>query len=274
MVKKATSSTSANEQNDVKAVNVIPPEMVLIPAGDLIMGISDEQIQRLVDREEWAEEWYNRDLFLVEQPQHRLHLPAYEIARAPVTNIEYYQFVWETGHRVPRAWIGFAYLEGTEQHPVTGVSRLDALAYCKWLSDILGSEYRLPSEAEWERAARGDDARIYPWGNEFDPWRCNTAASGRRSTSRVGEYSPGGDSPWGVVDLSGNVWEWTSSLLKPYPYQPDDGREDPDGGGEYVIRGGAWYYSHKLARCSCRESARPDYVSPSLGFRLARSINP
>jgi formylglycine-generating enzyme required for sulfatase activity len=248
-----------------------PPEMILIPQDEFIMGIHDEQIYRLVAREEWAIEWYEKDMFLVEQPQHIIELPAFEIGHYPVTNAEYHQFIWSTGYRVPRDWIGFHYLEGTGDHPVAGVSRQDALAYCKWLGQQTGQEYRLPTEAEWERAARGNDDRMYPWGEDFDPWRCNTLEGGKHGTTSVGEYSPSGDSPLGVADMAGNIYEWTSNRLHPYPYYSDDGREDLNGSGVCVIRGGAWYYSHKLARCTAREGVLPTFVSPALGFRLART---
>jgi formylglycine-generating enzyme required for sulfatase activity len=151
------------------------------------------------------------------------------------------------------------------------VARADALEYCRWLHAQTGLAYRLPTEAEWEQAARGDDGRIYPWGNEFDPWRCNTVESGKRRTTEAGEYSPAGDSPFGLADIAGNVWEWTSSKLQPYPYRPEDGREDPRGSGKFAVRGGAWYYSRKLARCSSREGVLENYISPALGFRLART---
>ncbi|MCI0520739.1 MAG: formylglycine-generating enzyme family protein [Chloroflexi bacterium] len=259
---------------------VKPPEMATIPAGGFIMGTSDDQIRSLVIREEdWALEWYEKSLFSTEQPQHDVALPTYELARFPVTNAEYHQFIWETGHRVPRGWIGFHFAESTAEHPVVGVSMKDALAYCQWLNNKFtksngGSDrpFRLPSEAEWEKASRGQDDRLYPWGDEFDPWRCNTVESGKRGTTARGEYSPGGDSAWGVIDMAGNVWEWTASLHQPYPYDPGDGREDVNTMGTYVIRGGAWYYSHKLSRCSAREGALPTFLSPALGFRLARSI--
>jgi len=251
------------------------PEMIIIPEGEFIMGISNDQVWELYNREEeWAIEWYERDLFRVEQPQHRLHLPAYEIGKYPVTNAEYHLFIWNTGYRVPKGWIGFRHPESQENHPVVGVSKIDALAYCEWLSGETGIKYRLPTEAEWEKAARGDDDRLYPWGSDFDPWRCNTSDSGKRSTTPVGEYAPSGDSPWGLCDMAGNVWEWTASRMKPYPYRPDDGREEPGEGDNWVIRGGAWYYSHKLARCTAREGAVATFASPSLGFRLARSITP
>lgn len=247
------------------------PEMVMVPEGQFLMGTSNEHVRILLRREDWAIEWFEKELFKTEQPQHRVTLPAYELGRYAVTNFEYHTFIWETGHRVPKEWIGFSYPEAESDYPVTGVSMLDALAYIQWLNHKTGLTFRLPSEAEWERAARGDEGRIYPWGNEFDPWRCNTVESGKRGVTEVGIYSPSGDSPYGAADMSGNVWEWTSSLLKPYPYKPDDGREVPEAPGNRVVRGGSWYYSRKLARCATREGAQPNFISPTLGFRLARS---
>jgi formylglycine-generating enzyme required for sulfatase activity len=247
------------------------PEMVLIPEGEFIMGTSDDQVRDLVYKEEWAEEWYDKDLFQIEQPQHIVYLQAFEIARRPITNIEYHQFVWGTGYRVPKEWIGFHYPEALAEHPVVGVSKEDALAYCDWLNKQTNSKYRLPTEAEWECASRGDDDRLYPWGNEFDPWRCNTVESGKRGTTAVGIYSPSGDSSFGMIDMSGNVWEWTASLMMPYPYDANDGREAQQSKAKWVIRGGSWYYSRKLARCSAREGAIQTFTSAALGFRLART---
>jgi formylglycine-generating enzyme required for sulfatase activity len=254
----------------IKRHQVKMPDMVSVPEGQVLLGTSDDQVLELLQKEDWAEEWYDRELFTIEQPQHVVGVSAFQIARYPVSNSDYHHFIWTTGYRVPREWIGFRFTEGLENHPVTGVSRLDVLAYIHWLNEKLGAHFRLPTEAEWERAARGDDDRIYPWGNDFDPWRCNTMESGKRGTTSNGEYSPSGDSPWQVNDMAGNVWEWTNSVLKPYPYDPQDGREDPKSNGEYVIRGGSWYYSRKLSRCSCREGAVSTFFSPSLGFRLAR----
>jgi formylglycine-generating enzyme required for sulfatase activity len=253
------------------------PDLVTISAGSFIMGISDDLVEHLVWRDEWAAEWYEKDMFMVEQPEHRLPLPAFEIARYPVTNFEYHKFVWATGYRVPRGWLKFQYVEGTDTHPVVGISYEDTLEYCKWINKMLGpgpggSLYRLPTEAEWERAARGDDGRLFPWGDEFDPWRCNTVEGGKRGTTACGEYSPIGDSPWGLSDMAGNVYEWTASRLSPYPYDPADGREAPGCAGTFVIRGGAWYYSSKLARCTAREGVMATFVSSSLGFRLARTV--
>jgi formylglycine-generating enzyme required for sulfatase activity len=250
------------------------PAMVEIPAGEFLMGTSSDNIKQLQLKEsDWAYDWSDNDLFAAEQPQHVVRLPAFEIGQFPVTNLEYHTFIWDSGHRIPRSWTGFTFPEDAEAHPVAGVSKLDAEAYIAWLNQKTGENFRLPTEAEWELAARGTDGRIYPWGNTFDPWRCNTAESIKKGTTLVGTYSPGGDSIYGVADMVGNVWEWTQSLFLPYPYRPNANREEVKPNGRYVVRGGAWYYTRKLARCSVREGALPGHVSPSLGFRLARSFS-
>jgi toxoflavin biosynthesis protein ToxD len=266
MAKLLSVNSRITKRRGIKA-----PQMIVVPQGVAILGTSDEQVEELLRKEHWAVEWYDHDLFMIEQPQHYVEMSAFEIARYPVTNEEYHQFIWQTGYRVPKEWVGFRYPDSMQNHPVIGVSRTDALKYIEWLNKQLEANYRLPTEVEWERAARGDDERLYPWGIDFDPWRCNTLESGKRGTTENGEYSPGGDSPFGVNDMCGNVWEWTASLLMPYPYNPEDGRERPNDPGKYAIRGGSWYYSRKLARCSCREGAISTFTSPSLGFRLARN---
>jgi formylglycine-generating enzyme required for sulfatase activity len=250
------------------------PAMIAIPAGEFLMGTSDDNIMQLQLKEsDWAYEWSDNGLFAAEQPQHRIALPEYEIAKYPVTNTEYHAFIWDAGYRLPRDWTGFTFPADTESHPVVGISKIDAEAYVEWLNKKTGMIFRLPTEAEWERAARGDDGRIFPWGNTFDPWRCNTAESIKKGTTPVGSYSPGGDSPCGVADMVGNVWEWTQSLFLPYPFNSHDDVDGSKARGRYVVRGGAWYYSRKLARCTSREGMVPYYLSPSIGFRLARSID-
>ena len=247
-----------------------PPEMVTIPGGKFDMGTSPDQIYQLLSREDWAQEWFDKDLFEVEQPYHSVEVAEFDICRFPVTNQDYFFFVWESGYRAPRGWFGLHFPDGKGDHPVVGVSIKDTQAYIDWLNKKTKETYRLPNEAEWEKASRGPDGRIYPWGNEFDPWRCNTDESGKRSTTSIGIYSPGGDSIYGISDIIGNVFEWTSSLLLPYPFDPAQPTQ-PGQPVRCVVRGGAWYYSQKLARCACREGVLPDYVSPALGFRLARS---
>lgn len=253
-------------------VSIPLPIMVEVPEGEFIMGTSDEQVMQLYWKEDWAQEWHEDGMFRVEQPQHYVFLPPFEIGKYPVTNSEYYRFVFQSNYKLPKHWIGFRFAEGTENHPVTGISKLDAEAYCNWLSKGTRREYRLATEAEWEKAARGFDGRIFPWGDEFDPWRCNTLESGLEGTSSVDVYIPAGLSPLGVADMVGNVFEWTSSRLLPYPFDPEPppiGKERP----RYVVRGGAWYYTRRLARCASRESYVEDYISPAVGFRLARSLD-
>ena len=214
-------------------------KMVYIPGGDLLMG-SDEGRNN-------------------EGPAHVVHVDALYVDRYPVTNEEYKRFVDATGYSVPCydvAWAEpYAYNwdaekrippEGRERHPVVLVSWEDARAYAAWAGK------RLPTEAEWEWAARGADGRRWPWGNGFIEGRCNTKESGTSGTTPVDQYSPDGDSPWGAGDMVGNVWEWTKSLFRPYPYDANDGRESQEAAGWRVLRGGSWRNDLDRARCTAR----------------------
>lgn len=254
-----------------EGINIDKPKMISVPTGWFWMGIPDKKVQKLYTEVDWAREWYEKGMFRSEQPITKVHLKAYEIGKFPVTNLDYYQFIWKASYRVPKGWVGFRFAEGYDLHPVVGITHKDAESYCEWLSSMTGSKYRLPTEAEWERAAAGIDCRIYPWGDTFDPWRCNTLDSGKNGTTAVGSYSPAGDSAVGCVDMAGNIYEMTSDKLYPYPY----GEVPPNAERElrYVIRGGAFYYSHKLARCAAREGAPPDYTSPAIGFRIVREVD-
>ena len=163
---------------------------------------------------------------------------------------------------------------------MVGVSWHDAMAYCRWLADLTGDPVRLPSEAEWEKGARGTDGRTYPWGDRWDTTRCNTVESGRGDTTSVRDH-PTGASPYGVLDVAGNVWEWTRTLLGtdrehpdyPYPYDRSDGREDESAGGDVfrVLRGGAYGYPAHWSRCASRDWGRPLGASEYLGFRVCIS---
>jgi toxoflavin biosynthesis protein ToxD len=133
---------------------------------------------------------------------------------------------------------------------------------------------RLPSEAEWEKAARGVDGREFPWEGEFDPDKANVEMNVGH-TSAVGCF-PKGESPYGLQDLSGNVWEWTDSIYKEYPYDPADGREDLKVEKEVsrVLRGGAFNNIHSYARCACRGGIGPDFRDWDMGFRVVVGASP
>jgi formylglycine-generating enzyme required for sulfatase activity len=238
------------------------PEMIHIPAGKFWMGSNPK------DEKAWDDE----------RPQHRLYLLDYYLAKTPVTNAQYAVFVRATGHELPSHWEGGKIPDGKDDHPVVYVSWHDAVAYCSWLAEATGRPYRLPSEAEWEKGARGTDGRIYPWGNVWDKDKCNTSEGNRGSTTPVGAY-PQGASPYGLLDMSGNVWEWTSSLWGTdffnsdfkYPYDPKDGRENLQASDKIrrVLRGGAFLSSQKYARCASRNHYNPISRFRYDGFRVA-----
>jgi formylglycine-generating enzyme required for sulfatase activity len=234
-------------------------DMVAIPAGEFIMGEGDEQ--------------------------HRVSVDGFKISKYPVTNMQYQTFVAATGHPAPGHWPGGAYPPNRSNHPVVNVSWHDAVAYCRWLSQATGKECRLPTEAEWEKAARGglvlSDGRAnplprrkYPWGDEFDPKRLNIKIGEEQigDTSPVGIYL-GGASPYGIMDMSGNVWEWCSSLYRDYPYHLDDGREDLEADGRRVLRGGSWIgHDEGFARCAFRyRAASPSDFDDRSGLRVVVS---
>jgi formylglycine-generating enzyme required for sulfatase activity len=248
------------------------PEMVAIPAGPFLMGSTDDDPAADDDG----------------KPQHRVKLSEYHIGKYPVTNQEYQAFIQDSDQAPPGIWDGDQYPEGKGDHPVVYVTWYDAQAYCQWLSEKTGKAYRLPTEAEWEKAARGGlpspevgggaggGGFIYPWGDEWDPAKCNTEESGVGDTTPVGQYSPEGDSPYGCADMAGNVWEWCADWFDEDAYKNrEDGVQDPQGpeGGDYrVLRGGSYYNDHTIARAACRDWHDPLYdFDDYLGFRVAAS---
>jgi formylglycine-generating enzyme required for sulfatase activity len=174
--------------------------------------------------------------------------------------------------------------QARENNPVVHVSWHDARAYCEWLNTNHigelpeGYHYRLPSEAEWEKAARGSQGLEWPWGNDFNPSCCNSRESGQSHTVRVDAHSPRGDSPYGAADMCGNTWEWTNTLWGEdrhhpafvYPYRGDDGRENLQAGEDIyrIIRGGSYKDDRKGARAACRDLDPPCSSFSNLGFRI------
>ena len=220
--------------------------MLLIPAGPFIQG-SDE--------------------FDIEAPRRVVELPAFWIDRYPVTSAAYVVFVDATGHGAPPDWPGGRPDPGKLDHPVERVSWHDATAYADWAGK------RLPTEAEWEKAARGTDGRRWPWGDNFDEARCIAWDHARvldMTTVPVDSY-PTGASPFGVEQLAGNVEEWVADEFRAYPGSAH--RSPAADGGLRVVRGGSWFYTQEHARCAYRRGLPPEFTgweqAGGPGFRCA-----
>jgi formylglycine-generating enzyme required for sulfatase activity len=207
--------------------------------------------------------------FSDEKPQSSVTLAAFQVAKHPVTVAEYAAFVRQSNHRIPPpgGTLSWTAQQQRPDHPVVLVTWSDARAYAAWLALLTGQHWRLPTEAEWEKAARGTDGRIYPWGNAWDKTRANTGDGGPNGTTPVGTY-PTGASPYGAQDMAGNVWQWCTSLYRVYPYRANDGRENPDAPGARILRGGSWGSNPQGARAACRHNIEPGNVNVSHGFRL------
>ena len=224
------------------------PAWITIPEGEFWMG----------------SEKGNKD----EKPIHRLDLPTFRISRVPITNSQYGIYVADTKANPPEDWRGGEIPKGMEKHPVVNVSWHDAIGYCRWLSEKTGQTITLPSEAEWEKAARGpamgsDSQREYPWGKSWEELHANTSELGLSETTPVGLFIQGA-SPYGALDLSGNVYEWTRTIWDAekysYPYRLDDGRESIGEDAEQsprVVRGGSWINDLRHARCASRPGRPP-----------------
>lgn len=263
------------------SLNTLPPA-VSIPAGEFVMGAEQGQEDQ--------------------RPVHRVCLDAYDIAVHPVTVGQYGRFVRETGYRVPDiyeipmivagggrereqafrgvaapyAWPQESPPDDRTDHPVTLVRWEDATAYCGWLSSVIGRFVRLPSEAEWERAARGlEGAGPYPWGAELDPARANylsdPARRDRAGTTPVTRFAP---NSLGLHDMVGNVWEWVSDWYASdyYTASPEENPRGPQRGAMRVVRGGGWPTSDPdMLTVSYRHTVPPDTYSYSIGFRFVIS---
>lgn len=244
------------------------PNTILIPAGPFLMGSDDDDDN--------------------EAPQHEIDLPIYHIGKYPITNREYAEFIKRTRYEPPERpnWDLREPPEGKLDHPVAGVSWLDAVAYCQWLSEETGRSYRLPTEAEWEKAASWADGQkcLHPWGDVFDANNCNSKEAALNDTTPAGSYSPQGDSFYGCADMMGNVQEWTSTLWGsserenyfPYPYQANDGREDLEASHLHfvlrVYRGSSFRDDQSKARCTLRRYTSHKGSSRWRGFRVVLEI--
>ncbi len=230
-----------------KGEEIIEQKMVLIPAGEFIMG----------------EDFFKKSA----GPRHAVHLDDYQIDLYDVTNAHYQRFVEATKRAPPSHWNGNYFPPGKANHPVTFVNWFDADAYCRWAGK------RLPTEAEWEKAARGSDGRIFPWGSKYEPKRANVPPEEIKDTTPVNAF-PEGRSPYGLYDMSGNVFQWTADWFLPYP-----GNQVPHpnfGEKLKVLRGGSFfdcsYYKCGLSfQTFNRISLAPATRAISAGFRCAKS---
>jgi len=207
-----------------------------------------------------------------EAPRHEVEISySFSMSRYPVTVSQFREYVRTSGNELgdPDG------LRGPANAPVNWVSWHEALAFCAWLTERWRASGRiesnravaLPSEAEWEKAARGADGRVYPWGDEFDPELANCDDAQIGEPSAVGCF-PAGGSPYGCEEMSGNVWEWTRSLLADYPYQRLDGREDLQASRPRVLRGGAFSDDASSVRCAVRDGDDPADRFRNIGFRV------
>ena len=221
-------------------------KMKFIPPGPFVMGGRDEESPSN------------------ERPSHTVHLSAFFIDPFPVTNLDYLEFVRATGREPPRHWLKDKVPAGIGRHPVVNVSWEDAAAYAEWAGK------RLPTEAEWEKAARGTDERNYPWGNRFvEGERCNSNNM-IGTTTPVDEF-PYGKSYYGLYDMAGNVYEWCQDYYDEEYYRtsPPANPKGPEGGQERVIRGGSFSETRSGVRCTHRASASETQTRDNIGFRLA-----
>lgn len=247
--------------------NKVGQEMIFIPAGEFLMGTTDAQVQKLIQEFGKDYEQYLRR----EQPQHPVYLDAFYISRYPVTNAEYKMFVDATSSKIPDYWKDGEIPAGRAKYPVVNVNWNDAVAFCEWVDG------RLPTEAEWEKAASWDEEkrvkRAYPWGDTFAQTKCNSLESRLGDTTPVEKYSPHGDSAYGVGDMAGNAWEWTADWFDENYYKnaPRQNPLNDSPGVRRVLRGGSYIYSARFARCANRNKLLPHDKYARFAFRVVVS---
>ena len=267
----ATSGTATSDISNSTAT----PEVLASPTPVFSEEIIDNQgiAMRLVPAGEF---WMGSDLEENQKPMHTIYLDTYYIDKYEVTNKAYQKCVDSGACQPPNHKYSATRKEYYDKHefsnyPVIYVTWEMANLYCQW------RDTSLPTEAEWEKAARGTDTRIYPWGNEFGCSYANMVIRGEQcvgDTTVVGRYETG-ISSYGLYDMAGNVGEWTSSILMPYPYDPNDGREDPSIFINHIVRGGTWYYEDETLSRVTRRDALPTMMNdPDIGFRCVREVTP
>jgi formylglycine-generating enzyme required for sulfatase activity len=242
------------------------PVLVDVPAGEVALGLPEDRVAEVVAR--WERVGVLADWIRKECPRHRVHIDAFRIMRYPVTNLEYREFLLDTGlGALPTSWRFGRFPTHRANHPVWTVHPGHAESYATWLSERTGRRFRLPTEAEWEYAAGGGLDREYPWGDEFLPDHANTVEDGPLTTTPIGIY-PAGRSPFGADDMAGNVEEFVADDYRPYPggqLVDDDLRLAAD--SYRVARGGSFTRFGDLARCRRRHGwFRRDIYA--MGFRL------
>jgi len=268
------------------------PETVSVPAGPFVAG-SDRQARDLayrLDEAAYGHDYTRRHGWYEDEPaRHEVTTGAYEISRTLVTNRQYAAFVEATGHRAPDvdratwerqglahpyertrrfAWQEGAPPQGRLDHPVVLVSLADARAYAAWLADETGRPWRLPTETEWEKAARGTDGRVFPWGESWDPTLLNTHDRGPFDTMAVGSF-PEGASPFGLLDPAGQVFEWTATPWGAGGGEPGNGNGAPASGPQTVKGAGSWDdQGCGVCRPASRHSRPPELLHILVGFRV------
>lgn len=226
------------------------PRMVRIPEGWFLMGSDAGQDN--------------------ERPVHRVWVDAFELAACQVTNAEYAQFLAATEHRKPLHWDDPLFSH--PEQPVVAPSWFDAVAYGEWLSEKSGHRYRLPTEAEWERAARGGvEQKLYPWGDAPLESLANYSTRWKKAPEPVGRAER---NAFGLYDIAANVHEWCSDWFDAHYYldSPERNPHGPAEGTRRSSRGGSWRHATKVSRCAARSSIPPEFQYADYGFRLARSV--
>lgn len=228
----------------------LEPDLITIPGGEFLMGCDTGQDN--------------------EQPLHRVRVDAFALSKCQVTNAGYARFLDDTGSPPPPCWTDPDF--NHPEQPVVAVSWFEAVRYCEWLASISGHPYRLPSEAEWEYAARGGlENKLFPWGDEPPQSRPGYAARWRKGPEPVGRSLPNN---FGLYEMCENVHEWCSDWFDPgyYAKAPDRNPRGPETGARKASRGGSWRHHIKISRCAARSSIPPEFQYADYGFRLARDV--